>query len=74
MPRGSACDNACHMRLNPRNIKRMMFSCVQCGQCLTACETSQQAQSRDPTLNWQVGEDALRETLRQRSRDLSKHR
>jgi polyferredoxin len=74
MPRGSACDNACHMRLNPRNIKRMMFSCVQCGQCLTACETSQQAQSRDPTLNWQVGEDALRETLRQRSRELSKHR
>lgn len=29
---------------------------------------------RDPTLNWQVGEDALRETLRQRSRELSKHR
>ena len=73
-PRGSACDNACHMRLNPRNIKRMMFSCVQCGQCLTACETSQQSQSREPTLNWQVGEDALRETLRQRSREISKHR
>lgn len=68
-PRGSACDNACPMRLNPRNIKRMMFSCVQCGQCLTACETSQQAQQREPTLQWQIGADALRETLRQRRRD-----
>jgi polyferredoxin len=70
-PRGSACDNACHMRLNPRNIKRMMFSCVQCGQCLSACDTSQQAQSRAPTLQWQVGEDALRETLRQRSKEIA---
>lgn len=65
-PRGSACDNACPMRLNPRNIKRLMFSCVQCGQCLSACDTSQQAQAREPTLQWQVGVEALRETLRQR--------
>jgi len=68
-PRGSACDNACPMRLNPRNIKRMMFSCVQCGQCLTACDTSKKAQSREPTLEWQVGVEALRETLRQRRKD-----
>ena len=66
-PRGSACDNACPMRLNPRNIKRKMFSCVQCGQCLTACDASQQAQARQPNLQWQVGADALRETLRQRN-------
>jgi len=70
-PRGSACDNACPMRLNPRNIKRMMFSCVQCGQCLTACDATQQAQQRTPTLEWQVGVDALRETLRQRQRERS---
>jgi len=68
-PRGSACDNACPMRLNPRNIKRMMFSCVQCGQCLTACDATQTAQARTPTLEWQVGVDALRETLRQRQRE-----
>lgn len=68
-PRGSACDNACPMRLNPRNIKRMMFSCVQCGQCLTACDATQQAQQRSATLEWQVGVQALRETLRQRQRD-----
>lgn len=66
-PRGSACDNVCPMRLNPRNIKRMMFSCVQCGQCLDACETSQGNQDRSPTLEWRVGADALRETLRQRA-------
>lgn len=66
MPRGSACDNACPMRLNPRNIKRMMFSCVQCGQCLSACDNSQTAQNRTPTLEWKIGLDAVRETLRQR--------
>jgi polyferredoxin len=70
-PRGSACDNACPMRLNPRNIKRKMFSCVQCGQCLSACDTSQQAQAREPTLVWHVGAEALRETLRQRRKDQS---
>ncbi|MBP6008684.1 MAG: 4Fe-4S binding protein [Rhodoferax sp.] len=68
-PRGSACDNVCPMRLNPRNIKRMMFSCVQCGQCLSACDASQSAQQRTPTLEWRVGVDALRETLRQRKRE-----
>ena len=69
-PRGSACDHVCPMRLNPRNIKRKMFSCVQCGQCLTVCDTSQQAQAREPNLQWQVGAEALRETLRQRNKDL----
>ena len=65
-PQGSACDNACPMRLAPRNIKRMMFSCVQCGQCLTACETSHAGRSTQANLQWSVGVDALRETLRQR--------
>jgi len=69
-PMGSACSDVCPMRLNPRNIKRMMFSCVQCGQCLDACETSQTAQQRRASLQWQVGADALRETLRQRAQSL----
>jgi len=73
-PRGSACDSACPMRLKPRNIKRMMFSCVQCGQCLSACDASQSAQQRTPTLQWQVGEQALRETLRQRAQELKEDR
>jgi len=68
-PGGAACDHACPMRLTPRNIKRMMFSCVQCGQCITECESSHDAQQRTPNLEWTVGVDALRETLRQKRRD-----
>lgn len=66
VPIGSACDNACPMRLHPRDIKRMMFSCVQCGQCLSQCDRSQGQQDRTPVLNWAVGVDAVRETLRQK--------
>lgn len=65
-PIGSACDSACPMRLHPRDIKRMMFSCVQCGQCLSQCDRSQGQQDRSPVLNWAVGVDAVRETLRQK--------
>ena len=65
-PGGAACDHACPMRLTPRNIKRMMFACVQCGQCITECESSHAAQHRTPNLEWTVGLDAVRETLRQR--------
>jgi len=71
-PQGSACDNGCPMRLNPRNIKRMMFSCVQCGQCLDACNASQGAQARAPLLEWTLGADAVRETLRQRKAELAR--
>ncbi len=42
----NACDNACPMRLKPRTIKRRMFTCTQCAQCITACE---QVQARDKT-------------------------
>ncbi len=64
-PGGSACDTACPMRLHPRNIKRMMFSCVQCGQCLTECESTHAGNT--PNLQWTVGLDAVRETLRQKA-------
>jgi polyferredoxin len=73
-PEGSACDDGCPMRLNPRNIKRMMFSCVQCGQCLDSCEETQTAKGREPLLQWQVGADAVRETLRQRKAELAAER
>lgn len=59
---GSACDHACPMRLKPRNIKRLMFSCVQCGQCLTECEESHAAKCRLPNLAWKAGAEAVRET------------
>lgn len=65
-PRGSACDSACPMRLHPRNIKRMMFSCVQCGKCIAACDQSQTRQGRATSLEWKFDVQALRETMRQR--------
>jgi len=72
---GAACDSGCPMRLNPRNIKRMMFSCVQCGQCLDACDQSQrQGQGREPLLTWKVDADAVRETLRQRRMAMDEER
>lgn len=66
IPHGSACDNACPMRLHPRDIKRMMFSCVQCGQCLQACDQSQTAVNQAPILSWKVDAAAVAETIRQR--------
>lgn len=64
-PAGDACDAGCPMRLNPRKIKRHMFTCVQCGACLDACDQSHQVRSRPASLEWKVGLDAVRETLRQ---------
>ncbi|MDP1902441.1 MAG: 4Fe-4S binding protein [Rubrivivax sp.] len=63
---GNACDNACPMRLPPRSIKRLMFTCVQCGQCVDECEASHAAHQRTPNLEWKVGLEALKETLHQR--------
>ena len=63
---GDACEHACPMRLRPRREKRWMFSCVQCGECVSACERSQRPQGHVPLLEIHVGEAALRETLRLR--------
>lgn len=48
----SACDHVCPMRLNPRNVKRMMFACVQCGRCVDACEQTQADNPSGPLLDW----------------------
>jgi len=58
--RASACDMVCPMRLNPRNIKRHMFTCTQCGQCLQACEHSQHDNPQGPLLSW-VSKEAARQ-------------
>lgn len=65
-PQGDACNVACPMRLRPRSLKRLMFSCVQCGRCLQACSTAMAAQQQTPLLQWAVGADAVREALRER--------
>lgn len=48
----NACDNTCPMRLNPRNVKRQMFSCVQCGQCTDACSQTQSENPEGNLLHW----------------------
>lgn len=66
-PQGDACETACPMRLRPRQEKRWMFSCVQCGRCAQACEDSHQPRGTPPPLTWTVGLPALRETLRRQA-------
>ena len=54
----SACDHVCPMRLKPRSIKQLMFTCTQCAQCLTACATTQADNPAGPLLGWVSGEAA----------------
>jgi polyferredoxin len=56
----SACDAVCPMRLKPRNIKRWMFTCTQCGQCVSACGTAQRDNPQGPLLKW-VSDEAAKE-------------
>jgi polyferredoxin len=55
---GSACDAVCPMRLKPRNIKRWMFTCTQCTQCISACETVNRDKPQGALLHWVKGEAA----------------
>lgn len=56
---GSACDAVCPMRLKPRNVKRWMFACTQCGQCISACGTVNRNNPNGQLLRW-VSNDAAR--------------
>lgn len=60
----SACDNICPMRLNPRKIKRLMFTCTQCGQCASACSQVQIDNSNGSLLKWVERECALDKSAR----------
>lgn len=55
----NACDNACPMRLRPRTIKRRMFTCTECTQCITACEQVQADNPAGGLLHWVDGEQAI---------------
>jgi polyferredoxin len=58
----SACDNACPMRLQPRIHKRRMFTCTQCGECISACTQVQQRTGDGQTaslLDWQSGDKVI---------------
>ncbi len=60
-----ACDNVCPMRLKPRNIKRKMFACTECAQCISACSQVQAPKNQPSLLKWTSGQDAeeISETL-----------
>jgi len=55
----NACDNACPMRLKPRTIKRRMFTCTECAQCISACTQVQGGEPELSLLKWVSGEAAL---------------
>lgn len=55
----NACDNACPMRLKPRTIKRKMFTCTNCAECIQACTTHSELEGRPSLLKWVQDECAL---------------
>ncbi len=56
---GNACDDACPMRLKPRTIKRRMFTCTECTQCIQACDRLMADNPSGGLLNWVQGDEAL---------------
>jgi polyferredoxin len=58
----NACDIACPMRLQPRTIKRKMFTCTQCGECISACTQVQGGDSDQSLLHWVDGERAEKQS------------
>jgi len=54
----NACDNACPMRLQPRTIKRKMFTCTECGECISACSRVQHGDPQQSLLKWVSGDAA----------------
>lgn len=54
-----SCEHACPMRLKPRQIKRKMFTCTQCQQCVQACDRVQVRHRRPGLLRMLEGDAAL---------------
>jgi Fe-S-cluster-containing dehydrogenase component len=47
------------MRLPTRNMKRAKFTCTQCAQCITACQTVQKDNPQGSLLDFTQGTDAM---------------
>ncbi len=58
----AACENACPMRLKPRDLKRRMFTCTQCTQCVQACEQVQEDNPEGSLLRWRDNGKDLKST------------
>ncbi|HFD79793.1 MAG TPA: 4Fe-4S binding protein [Gammaproteobacteria bacterium] len=54
-----SCEHACPMRLQPRQIKRRMFTCTQCQQCVRACEDVNRPRAEPGLLQMLSGQCAL---------------
>ena len=55
----NACDNVCPMRLKPRTLKRKMFTCTECAQCISACEQVQLNHPGKAPLSWVTDAEAV---------------
>lgn len=60
----ASCEHACPMRLKPRSIKRKMFTCTQCMQCVDACEKVQTGTKELPLLRMLNDQCALDVSMR----------
>jgi polyferredoxin len=60
----ASCEHACPMRLKPRQIKRKMFTCTQCQQCVKACENVGLAEGRASLLKMVTNDCALQVSQR----------
>ncbi|HDK38469.1 MAG TPA: 4Fe-4S binding protein [Thiolapillus brandeum] len=58
----NACDNICPMRIKPRTLKRKMFTCTQCGECIEACIEVQARKDKPSLLKWVNGNCANHKT------------
>jgi len=54
----AACEVVCPMRLKPRSTKNAMFTCTQCAQCISACNT---VQGEGATLLQWIDKEAARQ-------------
>ncbi len=54
----NACDNACPARLKPRTLKRKMFTCTQCSECIVACSQVESRRGERSLLKWVDGDCA----------------
>lgn len=59
-----SCEHACPMRLRPRQIKRKMFTCTQCQQCVQACDRVSDLAGHPSLLKMLEGEAALQVSRR----------
>lgn len=59
-----SCEHACPMRIKPRAIKRKIFTCTQCFECIDACSRVQQVKSKPPLLKLLIDDCALDKSKR----------